>query len=116
MLVNRFLYAGSSFYGWRRQKLMKKALEALVDVVFILVVLVTGIYFLTDVFGLLGLGRDFRMAVVRLFFVGAPLSFFVSLIAFVSTGRVRYKWYLGVSGLEVLIILLLFWIIYSGQI
>lgn len=116
MLINRFLYAGSPFYGWRRQKLMKKALEALVDVVFISAVLVTGIYFLTDVFGLLGLGRDFRMAVVRLFFVGAPLSFLVSLIAFISTGRARYKWYLGVSGLEVLIILLLFWIIYSSQI
>lgn len=95
---------------------MKKVLEALVDVVFILVVIIVGIYLLSDVFGVLSLGREAGMVVVRLFFVGAPLSFFVSLIAFISTGRARYKWYLGVSGLEVLIILLLFWIIYSSQI
>ncbi|EAA3799295.1 hypothetical protein DOQ73_23880, partial [Salmonella enterica subsp. enterica] len=75
------------------------------DVVFIFALLITGVYLLSDVFGVLNLGREAGMVVVRLFFVGAPLSFFVSLIAFISTGRARYKWYLGVSGLEVLIIL-----------
>ncbi len=100
----------------RRWELVKEVLEFLVDVVFILAVLVAGIYILTDVLGLLGLGRDFRVAVVCLFFVGAPLSFFVSLVAFVSTGRVRYKRYSWVSGFEVLVIILLFWIIYGSQI
>lgn len=95
---------------------MKKVLEVLVDVVFILTALIVGIYLLSDVFGVLSLGREVGMVVVRLFFVSAPLSFAISLAALIATRRARYKWYSWVSGFEVLVIFLLCWIIYGGQI
>lgn len=95
---------------------MKKMLEVLVDVVFVLAALIVVIYFLNDVFGVLSLGRDVGMVVVRLFFVGAPLSFAISLAALIATRYARYKWYSWVSGFEVLVIFLLCWIIYGGQI
>lgn len=95
---------------------MKMALGVLVDVVFVLVVIIVGVYLLSDVFGVLSLGREVGMVVVRLFFVNAPLSFAISLVALIATGGARYKWYSWVSGLEVLVLFLLCWIIYGSQI
>ncbi|ODS22304.1 hypothetical protein AB835_14935 [Candidatus Endobugula sertula] len=91
-------------------------LGRLTDVIFISVLLLIGIYFLSEAVGLLNLSRDVGAIVVRLFVIGVPLSLALSLVSLINLKHARYKWYSWVSGVEVLILALVFWIFYSSQI
>ena len=91
-------------------------LGTLTDVIFILVLSLTGVYLLSDAIGLLNLSRDVGGIVVRLFVIGAPLSLVLSLVSLFNLKHTRYKWYSWISGVEVLILVLVFWIIYKSQI
>jgi hypothetical protein len=92
------------------------SLKALTEVVFFTVLFVTVVYVLSDVAGVLALGRDAGGVLIRLFVVGAPISLLLSLVALVSLGDNRYKYYSLVSGLEVAVLALVFLIIYKSQI
>lgn len=96
--------------------MIKISLKALTDVVFFSVLLLTAIFLLREVFGLLHLSRDTGLFVVRLFVIGAPLSLVFSLVSLFKLKNSRYKWYSYVSGVEVLVLALVYWIISSSQI
>lgn len=91
-------------------------LKALTDTVFFTVLFVTVVYVLSDVVGILVLGRDVGKVLVRLFVIGAPISLFLSLVSLFSLNLARYKWYSFVSGVEVLILVVVYWVIYGSQI
>ena len=91
-------------------------LGRLTDVIFISVLLLTVIFLLREVFGFLHLSRETGLLVVRLFVIGAPLSLVFSLIALFKLKNSRYRWYSCVSGVEVLVLALIYWIISSSQI
>ena len=59
-------------------------LGRLTDVIFISVLLLTSIYFLSEAVGLLNLSRDVGGVVVRLFVIGAPLSLTLSLVSLIN--------------------------------
>ena len=96
--------------------MMIKTMKVLTDIVFLSVLLLTVIFLLREVFGFLHLSRETGLLVVRLFVIGAPLSFVVSLVALFKLNSSRYKWYSWVSGVEVLVLALIYWIISSSQI
>lgn len=96
--------------------IIQTSLRILTDVVFSLVLLLTGIFLLREVVGLIHLSQDAGLLVVRLFVIGAPLSLILSLISLFSLNLTRYKWYSLVSGVEVLILAVVYWIIYASQI
>lgn len=91
-------------------------LGRLTDIIFISVLFLTGVYLLSEAAGFLNLSRSIGGIVVRLFVIGAPLSLALSLVSLIKLKHVRYKWYAWVSGVEVLILALVFWIFYSSQI
>lgn len=92
------------------------SLKALTEVVFFTVLFVTVIYVLSDVVGVLALGRDTGGVLIRLFVIGAPISLLLSLAALIGLGSNRYKYYSLVSGFEVIVLALVFLIIYKSQI
>lgn len=96
--------------------MIKTSLKILTDVVFFAVLFLTVIFLLREVFGFLHLSRDAGLLVVRLFVIGAPLSLAFSLAALFKLKNSRYKWYSYVSGVEVLVLALVYWIISSSQI
>jgi hypothetical protein len=95
---------------------IQTGLKGLTDTVFFAVLFVTIVYVLSDAVGVLVLGRDVGKVLVRLFVIGAPISLFLSLVSLFSLNLARYKWYSFVSGVEVLILAVVYWIIYASQI
>jgi predicted DCC family thiol-disulfide oxidoreductase YuxK len=95
---------------------MKSLLNILTDLVFFSVLALSAVYILSDVVGVLRIGRDLGGWVVRLFVFGAPLSLVLSTLCLFMVGGSRYKWYTWVSGIEVMIVVLIFLIIYKSQI
>ncbi|MFK8050303.1 MAG: hypothetical protein AB8B81_17890 [Halioglobus sp.] len=96
--------------------MIQASLKTLTDAVFFIVLLLAVIFFLREVVGLIYLSQDAGLLVVRLFLIGAPLSLILSLASLVSLNLARHKWYSLVSGVEVLILAVVYWIIYASQI
>lgn len=95
---------------------MKYSLKISADVVFFTVLALAVTYFLSDVFGVFHFGRSFGGVIVRTFMFGAPVSLFLSTVCFFMLRSSRFKWYTLISGLEVGIIILVFWVMYRSQI
>ncbi|MEQ9509013.1 MAG: hypothetical protein RLN92_08220 [Alloalcanivorax xenomutans] len=95
---------------------MKLLIKVLTDFVFYIVLALSVLYVLSDIFGMAHFGRGLGRVVVRAYVIGAPVSFLLSAFCFFVFGDGRYKWYLLVSGLEVGILCFVFWIIYKAQI
>jgi hypothetical protein len=66
--------------------------------------------------GLIHLDREIGLLVVRLFVIGVPLSLVLSIFSVFILNDARYKWYSWISGIELLILALVFWVIYGSQI
>ncbi len=88
----------------------------LADIVFFSVLSVAGVFLLREVLGVIQLNRDSGQLVVRLFVMGAPLSLCTSLAAFFYFKTTRFKWYCYISGIEVLLVIAAFYIVYKSQI
>lgn len=96
--------------------MIKTILIALTDIIFFTVLLLTGVFLLSDMAGWIHLSREIGQLVVRLFIAGAPLSLVFSLIALFNFKKTRHKRYCLISGIEVLILAMVYWIIYTSQI
>lgn len=96
--------------------MIKMSLKVLTDIVFFSVLLLTAIFLSREVFGFLHLSREAGLLVVRLFVIGAPLSLVFSLASLFKLKNARYRWYSYVSGIEVLVLAVVYWIISISQI
>lgn len=96
--------------------MIKKTLTLLTDIIFFTVLLTTGIFLLSDMASWIHLSRETGQLVARLFIAGAPLSLVFSLIALFNFKKARHKQYCLISGIEVLILAMVYWIIYTSQI
>lgn len=91
-------------------------LKLITDILFYLALAVAVAYILSDIIGVLRISRDLGSILVRLFFYGAPVVFLLSVTSFFLFGDIRFKWYSIVSGIEVLLILFIVFIMYRSQI
>ncbi|OAL58706.1 hypothetical protein A6R74_07390 [Halomonas sp. ALS9] len=96
--------------------MIKLILIALTDIIFFAVLILTAVFLLSDMAGWIHLSREIGQLVVRLFIAGAPLSLVFSLIAFFNFKKARHKRYCLISVIEVLILVMVYWIIYASQI
>jgi len=95
---------------------MRVLLTILIEMVFFSVLAISILYIVSDVFGVVHIGRNFGGWLVGFFVIGVPLSLLVSVLGFFTLGYPRYRGYLWVSNLEVVIVALAFLVIYRSQI
>ena len=94
----------------------KGVLARFTDVVFALVSFLVLVYLLDDLIRVLPLSRGLGSIVVQLTFVGVPVALLLSLFSWIVTNSKRFKWYVAISVVEVLIMSGLTFIIMRSQI
>ena len=94
----------------------KGVLARFTDVVIALVSFLVLVYLLDDLIRVLPLSRGLGSIVVQLTFVGVPAALLLSLISWIVINSKRFKWYVAISVVEVLIMSGLSFIIMRSQI